>query len=110
MSAYEYVVSETNMTNIFAVFKRPVSEVSRRNNYYSLLEDYHSDKYLVYILASVFEMVSSLLSISGCLYGRCLLLSHSLYLILLLPPLMMLPLVPHFGQCGLWYTVHCLIS
>ena len=51
-----------------------------------------------------------LLSMSRCLYGRCLLLSHSSYFVELLPPPMMLSLVPLLGQCGLWYSVHCRIA
>ena len=52
-----------------------------------------------------------LLSVSRCFkYGRCLLLSHSSYLVVLLPPPMMLSLVQLLGQCGLWYSVHCRIT
>ena len=47
---------------------------------------------------------------SPCLYGRCLLLSHSSYLVVLLPPPMILSLVPRLGQCVLWYCVHCRIA
>ena len=62
---------------------------------------YH--KHLVYSLASVFEM-----SACRCFYGR-LLLSHFSYLIQQLPSPMMLSLVPLLGQCGLRYSVRCLI-
>ena len=51
-----------------------------------------------------------LLSMSRCLYGRSLLLTHSSYLVVLLPPPMVLSLVPLLGQCGLWYSVHCRIA
>jgi len=73
-----------------------------------------SHKHLVYGLATVFEMpwYILLLSMSRCLYyGRCLLLPHSSYRVVLLPPPMMLSLVPFFlGQSGLWYSVHCRIA
>ena len=36
-------------------------------------------------------------------------LSHSSYIVVLLPPPMMLSLVHIFGQCGFWYSVHCRI-
>ena len=45
-----------------------------------------------------------------CLYGRCLLLSHSSHLVVLLPSPIMLSVVPLSSQCGLWYSVHCRIA
>ena len=39
-----------------------------------------------------------------------MLLSHSSYLVLLLPSPMMLSLVPLLGQCGLWYFAYCRIA
>ena len=47
---------------------------------------------------------------SRCLYGRCLLLSHPSYLVVLLPYPMVLSLVPLLGQCGLWYSFYCRIA
>ena len=51
-----------------------------------------------------------MLSIYQCLYGRCLLLSLSSYLVMLPPPPMVVSLVPLLGQCGLLYFVHCRIA
>ena len=70
-----------------------------------------SDKHLRYNTASVFEMVSFfLLSMFRCIYSHCLLLAHSSYIVMLLPPPIMLYIVPRLSQFGLWYYVHCHIA
>ena len=57
-----------------------------------------SDKHLMYSLASVFEMVSyPAFNVSMFIWS---LLSHSSYLVVLLPPPMLLSLVPS------WVSVH----
>ena len=43
-------------------------------------------------------------------YGHCLLLSHSSYLVVLLPPPIKLSLVHLLGQCELYYSVPCRIA
>ena len=79
----------------------------------AILEDYHHLSALPRCGFSSFWQAFSVKFSScllWCVYGRWLLLSHSSYLLVLLPPPMMISLVHLFGQCGLWYSVHCRIA
>ena len=51
-----------------------------------------------------------LLSMFRCWYGRCLLLSHPSYLVVLLPPPWCYPWYLFLGECELWYSVHSRIA
>ena len=65
-----------------------------------------SDKYLVYSVASVFEMISSpAFNVSMFIWSLPVAVLSS-YLVVLLPPPMTLPSVPLLGQCLLWCSGH----
>ena len=45
-----------------------------------------------------------------CLYDHCLVLLHSSYLLMLLPPPLVSSQVPILGQCELRYSGHCHVA